>query len=204
MARFEAGPEAAPIEVKTAQPAEAERLIATVVLAFAADPVVRWSYPDSRQYLEYGPQFVRAFGGRAFDHGTAFHAADYAAVALWLPPGVAPDEEQFGALVEQSVAPELQEEAFALGEQMGNYHPKEPHWYLPLAGVDPVYQRRGLGSALLRHVLEQCDRDGLPAYLEATSPLNVRLYERHGFETIGVMQVGTSPALTAMLRKPRS
>jgi RimJ/RimL family protein N-acetyltransferase len=66
-------------------------------------------------------------------------------------------------------------------EQMAEFHPQEPHWYLPLLGVDPMKQGRGYGSALLVHALERCDRDRLPAYLEASSPRNKALYERHGF-----------------------
>lgn len=46
--------------------AEQERVYATLVLAFAADPVERWLYPKPRQYLLYFPRFLAAFGGRAF------------------------------------------------------------------------------------------------------------------------------------------
>ena len=58
----------------------------------------------------------------------------------------------------------------AVIEQMGQHHPPEPHWYLPLIGVDPARQGQGLGAALMRPVLAKCDAAGLPAYLESTSP----------------------------------
>jgi GNAT superfamily N-acetyltransferase len=67
----------------------------------------------------------------------------------------------------------------------------------------PCRQGQGHGSALLRHALERCDRDHLPAYLDATNPRNISLYERHGFERLGRIQVGTSPPLVPMLRKAR-
>jgi ribosomal protein S18 acetylase RimI-like enzyme len=86
---------------------------------------------------------------------------------------------------------------------MGEFHPTEPHWYLPLIGVDVTKQSRGYGSALLRYALERCDRDRLTAYLEATSPLNRPLYERHGFEELGMIQEGSSPPMWPMHRKPR-
>ena len=86
---------------------------------------------------------------------------------------------------------------------MGRWHPEEPHWYLPLIGTDPARQGRGYGSALLGEALANCDRQTLPAYLEATSPRNVKLYERHGFEALGTIQEGSSPDITPMLRKPR-
>ncbi|MGH9960925.1 MAG: GNAT family N-acetyltransferase, partial [Pyrinomonadaceae bacterium] len=48
-----------------------------------------------------------------------------------------------------------------------------------------------------------CDHDQKLAYLESTNPRNIPLYERHGFELLGTIQVGTSPRLFPMLRKPR-
>jgi ribosomal protein S18 acetylase RimI-like enzyme len=78
---------------------------------------------------------------------------------------------------------------------MDKYHPKESHWYLPLIGVDPSHQGKGVGSALMKHALAACDRDGIIAYLESSNPRNVSLYERHGFEVIGEIQSGTLPIL---------
>jgi ribosomal protein S18 acetylase RimI-like enzyme len=69
--------------------------------------------------------------------------------------------------------------------------------------VDPAHQGRGGGSALLRHALSRCDRDGDSAYLESSNPRNVTLYQRHGFEIIGKIQVGSSPTMLPMLRRPR-
>jgi ribosomal protein S18 acetylase RimI-like enzyme len=92
---------------------------------------------------------------------------------------------------------------FGVFEQMAAFHPKEPHWYLPLIGTDPAKQGNGHGSALLLHALAICDREKLPAYLEASSPRNIPLYRRHGFESLGSIQVGNSPVITPMLRQPR-
>ena len=86
---------------------------------------------------------------------------------------------------------------------MGSYHPNEPHWYLPLIGVDPVLQSNGFGSALLKHGLLPCDRENKVAYLESSNPRNIPLYERYGFEVLGEIQVGTSPTIFPMLRKPQ-
>ncbi len=41
------------------------------------------------------------------------------------------------------------------------------------------------------------------AYLESTNPLNVPLYERHGFEVVGTIEVGDAPAVYPMVRRPR-
>ncbi|MDQ3697930.1 MAG: GNAT family N-acetyltransferase [Gemmatimonadota bacterium] len=189
--------------VSTTAAGETEQAVAVIALAFSTDPVARWSLPDPSQYLIHFPAVVRAFGGRAFTHGTGHHSADFAGAALWLPPGVSPDEEALGAAVEASVSPKRQPEVFALFEQMAGYHPSAPHWYLPLIGVDPLHQGKGHGSALLQHALIQCDRDHAPAYLESTNPANIPLYQRHGFEIIATIQEGSSPPIVPMLRGPR-
>ena len=108
-----------------------------------------------------------------------------------------------GTLAAEAVPADEQEEVFGFMEQMGPFHPAEPHWYLPLIGVDPAQQGHGYGSALLSHALRTSDRDGVPAYLEATSPRGKKLYERHGFETLGGIRAGRSPPMGPMLRKPR-
>lgn len=185
-------------------PAGRRRGVAALTLAFAADPIMRWAWPDAYQYATYWPRIAEAYGGPAFDHGTAHVLEDFAAVALWLPPGVESDDAALGRLVAESCGDQILRDLDAVFEQMARLHPAGELWFLPLIGVDPVAQGRGLGSALLRHGLAACDRDGLPAYLEATSPRNRALYERHGFRVVDVIQAGSSPPMWAMLRQPRS
>ena len=178
--------------------------IAVIVLAFDADPAARWTWPDPHIFLKYFPRFVSKFGGAAFTHGAAYRiAGTNAGTALWLPPGIQPDEDALGAIIEESTSEHLRGDVAALLEQMAGYHPSEPHWYLPLIGVDPARQGHGYGSALLRPVLAICDRDDSLAYLESSNPRNVPLYERHGFEVMGSIQSGSSPTIVPMLRKPR-
>ena len=189
------------IEVQKATPADEAVGIGVIVLAFAADPVARWTWPDPAQYLAHFPAFVKAFAGKAFTHGGAYLADRHAGAALWLAPGIGPDEGALSALLERTAPPGIRSDIAALLEQMGRYHPGEPHWYLPLIGVDPLHQSRGYGAALMRHALAACDRDGVPAYLESTNPKNVPLYERHGFRLLGTIEAAASPPLFPMLRR---
>ena len=189
--------------IRTATAADAERCLAVLTLAFSVDPPCRWAWPDPQQYLEAFPRFARAFGGRAIDHGTAQYYEGFSGVAFWLPPGAAPDEESLTKVVENTVADERKAAMFSMFEQMDALHPQGAHWHLPLIGVDPAHQGKGIGSALLSHVLKVCDSHNMSVYLEATSPRNVPLYERHGFEKVGSIQVADSPQIIAMLRKPR-
>jgi ribosomal protein S18 acetylase RimI-like enzyme len=182
---------------------DARQSVAVIIQAFRADLVARWFYPDLDQYLAGFPAFVRALGGNAFEHGGADHVEGFLGAALWLPPGVEPDEEALAGVLERTVHEQDHEAVFAFMEQMGEYHPRVPHWYLPLIGVDPAQQGKGFGSTLLKHGLSRCDRDQLPAYLEATSAESRRLYERHGFTQVGTIQVADSPPMYPMFREPR-
>lgn len=194
----------APISIDNATPTDADRVVHIIVQAFRTDPAARWIFPDERQYLAKFPKFVKAFAGAAFAHGTAHYTADDSAAALWLPPGIHPDEMALVTLLKETLPEAGQAEVFALFEQMERHHPAEPHWYLPMIGVDPAKQRSGLGSALLKYALERCDVENKLAYLEASSSQSVPLYERHGFAVLGTIQVGSSPPpLFSMVRKPR-
>jgi ribosomal protein S18 acetylase RimI-like enzyme len=191
------------LPVTTVAPADAERAVAVIVLAFGADPAARWTYPDAHDYITHFPAMVRAFGGGAFAAGTAHRVGQFAGAALWLPPGRHPDEAAMQATLERSLPAARLREIGAVFERMRGHHPREPHWYLPVIGVDPAHQHQGHGSALLRHALAQCDRDGMPAYLESSNPANISLYERHGFVVLDTIQVGSSPSISPMLRTPR-
>jgi len=189
--------------IKSANESNQEQAIAVILLAFATDPLTRWIYPDPQQYLRYFPEVVRLFGGNAFEHGTGYYIDGFSGVALWLPPNVHPREEETKTLLQQTVPEENQKDVFAVLEQMGSCHPTEPHWFLPMIGVDPGHQGKGYGSMLMQHALIPCDRENKLAYLETSNPRNVRLYKRHGFELLETIQIGSSPTVFPMLRRPR-
>jgi ribosomal protein S18 acetylase RimI-like enzyme len=82
-------------------------------------------------------------------------------------------------------------------------HPTEPpHWYLAILGTDPSAQGRGLGSALMAPILEECDRDGVGAFLESSKEQNLDFYARHGFRVTGTRDLPRGPRLWQMWRDP--
>lgn len=189
--------------VRAARGHETQRVLDTLTLAFAADPAVRWLFPSAQQYLCYFPAFAQAFGGGAIADGTAYLCEDDAGAALWLRPDAVSDEVALVALLEESLDERDKPVAFQVFEEMAGYHPEEPHWYLPLVGVDPTRHNEGYGSALMAHALRLCDETARPAYLESSNPRNIPLYRRFGFEVIGEIRVGTCPTITPMLRPAR-
>lgn len=190
--------------VEVGSVANHDKVIQTITVGFLADPMCRWVWPDAGTHLETMPKFVAAFGGKAFDQGSAYIANNCRAAALWLPPGVDPDGDTVEALFEATVAPEILEDLGTVFAQMDEYHPNDqPCWYLPLIAADPAYMAKGFGAALMKHALLRCDEEGLIAYLESTNPRNVSLFQRHGFEVVGRIQAGSSPVLYPMIREAR-
>lgn len=190
-------------EVRVIAPGEESRALSLQVLAFGADPVMRWLWPEPHAYVSNFPGFVRGFGGGAFANASAHVTADFLGGSLWLPPGVGPDEAALIALVQETVAEPARSEVFGMLEQIGESHPLEPHWHLAFIGVDPTRRGKGTGAALLRYALARIDDLGQPAYLESSNPANLSLYERHGFEVVREVRVGSSPPVFPMIRLPR-
>jgi ribosomal protein S18 acetylase RimI-like enzyme len=189
--------------IRSAGPDDREAVIGVITLAFAADPMARWATPDPARYLATMAAITEAFGGNGFAHGSVYVDEAGGGAAMWLPPGVEPDGERLAALIGENAPRDREEDLGAVMDEMGRFHPHEPHWYLPLIGVDPALQGRGIGGALMAHALARVDADGLPAYLESSNPRNITLYRRHSFEAIGSIQHGSSPTLVPMLRPPR-
>jgi GNAT superfamily N-acetyltransferase len=177
--------------------------ISVITLAFSATRSRAGPIPTPTSTTLYFPPFIRAFAGGAFEVGTAFLAGGFAGAALWLPPGVHPDEDAMNAIMQASIP---EDRADLLGEfvaQQARDPPGLPSLVPTADRFDPVQQGRGVGSRLLQRSLAECDREGYPAYLESTSESSRKLYERHGFETVAEIRVEGSPPMWPMLRQPR-
>jgi GNAT superfamily N-acetyltransferase len=160
-------------------PAAAELL----ALAFADDPYMTWICPGGVDHIR---AFMDLAVGFAIDHGHAYvTVADDGtpgAAALWMGPDARqlPDErrEYRQLYIEQRGDIDVLMDGFRL---VAGAHPTAPHFYLNILGSRPELRGRGLGAALLEHITAECDRQGLPAYLESSNPRNMTLYHRHGF-----------------------
>lgn len=191
------------LQIRMTTSADEAATIDTIVLAFSSDPVWRWCWPDPHKYLQSAPSFTRAFAGSAFTHDGAYCSDNYAGACLWLLPNVHSDEAAVGDVLQRTLSEAVRSDLTGVLEQMAKYRPTEPHWYLPIIGVDPLHQGKGYGSALMKCALQDCDREHLPAYLESTNDQNISLYQRHGFEVVGTIQSGTSPTILPMYRSSR-
>ena len=137
--------------IRSATPDETAETIGCIVAAFLTDPLGRFAWPSPHQYLTGMALVARAFGGASFEQGTADVTANFCGAALWLPPGVHPDGEAVEQAFRDTAEPAHLDDLLGTFEKMDEWHPEERHWYLPLVGVEPNAQGRGLGGALMRH-----------------------------------------------------
>jgi GNAT superfamily N-acetyltransferase len=189
-----------PVQVGLAS--DEAKIMDVIGMSFVTDPLLRWMYPDLKTFVDYAPLLAKAYGGRAIDHRSAYYVEGYSGASLWLPPDVRSDDETFVTLLDRSVG-DQKNDVIATFQQMAEFHPDGPHWFLAVMGVDPIHQGKGIGSALIERGLARCDGDHLPAYLEASCPRNVPFYKRHGFELLGTVQMPGCPSVFPMLRKPQ-
>jgi len=190
--------------VRDARPAERAALATLLARAFARDPVYRWIVPDDAHWQRVAPGFFREILALYTDTGLVLTTER--GVALWNPPE--PRARPFGAGLAFALrvcarlgraTPRLARAAGALA----SLHPREPHWYLGVIGVEPDHQRRGIGTRLMAGPLARCDAEGLPACLETAAPGNLAFYRARGFEVTGEVSVAGGPAVWALRRAPR-
>jgi ribosomal protein S18 acetylase RimI-like enzyme len=190
-------------EVRRVRRAEVDVLAEVLRRAFEDDPLTRWIWP---RYRARPPRrWFRARLRFLLEHEECYTTADLAGAGLWAPPPawqVSRRELWAWAPSIPSFVPRFPRvmRGFSM---MDERHPEEPHFYLAVLGTDPSRQGQGIGSALMRPVLEACDREGVPAYLESTRERNVDFYGRHGFRVSEEIRMPKGPPVWLMWRDPR-
>jgi ribosomal protein S18 acetylase RimI-like enzyme len=172
--------------IRKASAADVPRLARALAAAFYDDPVFRWMEPDDSRRRRWNERGFAFYMHKTYlPHDECYATERGTGAALWLPP----DSWHMSLLAQLRLAPGM---IAATGRRVGQVmraiatvesnHPRTSHYYLAFLGVEPESQGRGLGAALLAPMLDRCDRERVPAYLEATTPRNRALYLRHGFE----------------------
>ena len=208
-------PVAAPrgVQVDRLRAGEHAATVVTLARAFHHDPLFDFLVPDLLSQARAALTFLGSAVADATPFGEVWVARADAAVvgaAVWLPPGAYPRGAVRSAV---SVGRDLRSvhrlgrriaSGMRLYAEIDRHHlrVREPHWYLAVLGCDPGWQRRGVGTSLLAPVLDQADREQVPAYLETQKADNVPWYRRHGFDVVADIRATGCPQMWAMRRDP--
>jgi ribosomal protein S18 acetylase RimI-like enzyme len=192
-------------DVRRLEPAEREDAIATVVAAFATDPLLRWVWADDERYERCAPAMFSLLVDLRRAGGEAWAADGGAAVALWEPPGgliVTPATDPWPA-VQEAYLPEEKARWETYDRALAVPADAAPYWYLGVLATHPERQRRGLARAVVAPVLAAATRARAAAYLETASEVNVGFYRSLGFvvEREAVLPDG-GPVCWLMRRDP--
>ena len=173
---------------------------------FAADPVMSWVFEDPATRVEGLRLGFTDLARSFFAPDCLVHIVGEACVTLWRGPTYEPAPFDNGN-GDSKFSSQVQERFRILGELMEMAHPHDrDHWYLNVIATLPDRQGQGLGAQALAPVLERCDAESIPAYLESSNPRNMTLYRRHGFDDVGcpTIDLPEGPSLYPMWREPRA
>lgn len=192
-------------DLTLALPGDADTIGQITADAFRNDPFNLWLFGSADPLY---PVFRLLARRQYLPHGFVYRLGDEGA-AMWMLPGgqfdmpiVAMPEILWLALT-RTTSGGIKRISRTI-DAMESNHPTIPHAYLFTIGVRPEHQGKGLGRKLIRPVLDACDRDSLPAYLENSNPANSSFYRSCGFERVRMIHpIDGSPPLEAMLREPR-
>lgn len=197
-----------PVGVRRASAADIPALAAMLARAFLDDPVASWAWRPDELRLDALERFQATRLRQLIGEQEIWTTDELTSAALWAPPGRwHMSLRETAMLVPCFLRPRLfaRMPLVALGwEKLERAHPRSPsHFYLAVLGTEPDAQGRGLGSAVLGGVLEQCDRDQVGAYLESSKERNIDFYARHGFRVTGELRLLRGPTMWRMWRDPR-
>ena len=195
--------------VRKIENADSTSVAGVLARAFESDPMAAHLFRDPMRRL---PDVEQMFGmflrGIYLPQQECYTVGNLLGGALWLPPGKYPSSawQQLRLLPGFLRLFGLRTPAvFRDIDHMEKMHPKnEPHWYLAFLGIEPSEQGKGLGSALLRPVLNRCDAERVPAWLETSNERNLPLYERHGFKVVKECDIPRGPHFWGMWREPQA
>jgi ribosomal protein S18 acetylase RimI-like enzyme len=193
---------------RRATEADVPALARMLARAFFDDPVSIWSFKPENLRPALLERFQATRLRQLLAEDEVWTTPELTSAALWAPPKRwKTTMRQDAEIMRSAFHPRLLARMPLVASgfiNMERRHPHQPpHWYLGMLGTDPSAQGQGLGSAVLGPVLEQCDADGIGAYLESSKERNIAFYARHGFRVTAELRMPRGPKMWAMWRDAR-
>ncbi len=164
-------------------------VVAILVSAFYDDPTRSWAFPDPARRAEQHRRLWGLFVQGAMRYPGVWLSAGNTATSVWIPPHGTDFSGEQEAVLQPTIIEMMGADAGRVLDAFDRFdaaHPRDvPHYYLSLLGTSHEHQGRGYGLGLLAANLLRIDDARMPAYLEASNPVNVALYVRYGFEVVG-------------------
>lgn len=200
-------PERIEVNVRKAVSNDVPELTAALARAFDDDPFINWmAAQDARRARRVYDAMSVALSKVSWALNEVYTTDGIHGGALWAPPG----KWKMGLLQQLMLTPTMarittwKRMPKVLGgiNAIEKKHPSQPHFYLFVLGTDTVHQGKGVGTQMLAPVLDRCDREGIPAYLESSKEKNVPFYEHNGFKVTEQITVPNGPPMWLMWRDP--
>ncbi|OCT54501.1 hypothetical protein CLCR_00919 [Cladophialophora carrionii] len=169
------------------------RFAQVICAAFSNDALNRYlflgreSRPDHPKLTQHDLRvefWIPLITDRYRNGGILVQTYDFAAVALWLPPGTKKPVPS-GAVSEG--AAEYREKFDALKKK---YMGDRPYWYLNLIGRSPSGQEKGAIRGLIEPFVQKARDQNVPVWLEATNPHAKGVYAHFGFQVAEEVRIG--------------
>lgn len=194
-----------PGDMRRAIMGDLDQLADITAEAFSEDPINLWIFGHARAMKPAFRTLAKAlYLKNGFCH---LHGDDGA--TMWIESEKIADPSTLSMLgfawaMRRHGTKGAMKRAIGAGEAMKAHHPKERHLYLFTVGTRKSSRGKGIGSALLRPVLDAADKQGRACHLENTNPENSGFYGAHGFKRLETFEIGTgSPPMEAMWREPK-
>jgi GNAT superfamily N-acetyltransferase len=185
---------------------DADALSQVIAEAFFDLPPSRWLVEDPANRRAIFPGYFLLYVEHTLAYGLVQTTPERDAVALWLPAGPgAPNPRDGYSTRLAATTGSLVARFEAFDAALEARHPVAlPHQHLAILAVRPGRQGHGIGTTLLTARHATLDAEGIPAFLEASSPDSRRLYLRHGYADYGPrIDLPDGPTLYPMWRRPR-
>ena len=178
---------------------------------FFDDPLMLYIFPDESDRREAGARFFLPNMQHAAQKGKLYTTASFPGIAVW----------RFFGLEDESAKKAMDDPRIKLPSTMGpaafqrlmtflaiatEFHKKlvpEKHCYLLFLGLEPEWQVKGVGTALITPILRMADDNQLPCYLETNKARNLVFYGKMGFEVREKGLVPDGPEVWGLVRAPR-
>jgi GNAT superfamily N-acetyltransferase len=154
--------------------------------AFATEPMMYWPLGHHGNPAERFTRCFRYFLEKAIPRGTVRQAGPSIGAAVWDSPEQSENwgEHPWNQPRITRLADDGGASYEAFWDWVYSHTPPEPLWQLDSIAVDPAYQGRGYGGALIADGLDRARAGGVGAFLSTGTEHNVTIYGRSGFRVV--------------------